>query len=144
MLYSCCIETLISACRDPYKFCLYCPATHVTSQVLQGGAKRLSVSITNFSVHLLASNISADYSLYQEDTRKTNKRPLYCRHKKTHSILLLYKLSLYFSSTNCLFTSLVQIVSLLLVPLFKKRIFANTKTCWKSNLNGNVENACLK
>ena len=27
--------TLISNPSDPYKFCFYCPATHVTSQVLQ-------------------------------------------------------------------------------------------------------------
>ena len=27
--------TLISDPSDPYKFCFYCPATHVTSQVLQ-------------------------------------------------------------------------------------------------------------
>ena len=27
--------TLISACHDPYKFCFYCSATHVTLQVLQ-------------------------------------------------------------------------------------------------------------
>ena len=29
------IWTLISDPSDPYKFCFYCPATHVTSQVLQ-------------------------------------------------------------------------------------------------------------
>ena len=45
--------TLISYHSDPYKFCFYCPATRVTSQVLQPksvnkwyrGATRLSVSI---------------------------------------------------------------------------------------------------
>ena len=26
--------TLLGACRDTYKFCFYCSATHVTSQVL--------------------------------------------------------------------------------------------------------------
>ena len=29
------VLTLISTCRNPYKFCFYCPATHVMSQVLQ-------------------------------------------------------------------------------------------------------------
>ena len=29
------VWTLISDRRDPYKFCFYCSATHMTSQVLQ-------------------------------------------------------------------------------------------------------------
>ena len=141
MLYSCCIETLISACRDPYKFCLYCPATHVTSQVLQAKTvnKWYRGSHAVISVHnkLFSSFVSFKYLC---------RLLIVIREKqiKGRFIVDIRKHIPYFSSTNCLFTSLVQIVSLLLVPLFKKRIFANTKTCWKSNLNGNVENACLK
>ena len=51
------LYTLISNLSDPYKFCFYCSATHVTSQVSQpksvnkryrghGGTTRLAVSIT--------------------------------------------------------------------------------------------------
>ena len=34
-LLMCLLYTLISDHSDPYKFCFYCPATHVTSRVLQ-------------------------------------------------------------------------------------------------------------
>ena len=50
---SCKIEPLISAYRDPFKLCFYCPATHVTLQVLQAKTvnKWYRGSHTVISVH---------------------------------------------------------------------------------------------